>query len=122
MRGWKAISFKQYSELCKFRQAIHFEKGFCSNDGTYSGCECCATFCRQWRKLGRADIKVIKISIPNISRPNKQSDSLKIGDYEISQSHLNDDKVWIAHKSGEGSEFDKNHLGKAIGKYYEENF
>ncbi len=48
--------------------------------------------------------------------------SLIIGDYEITQSSITDAKVWIRHKSGEGSEFDKDHFGKAIEKYYEENF
>jgi hypothetical protein len=65
MRGWKAVSFKQFSEFCKYRKNISKNSNICDNNGTYSGCECCASFCSNWRNLGRADLAVKKISSTN---------------------------------------------------------
>lgn len=57
MRGYKKIKFEQFANVCKFRKDMG--KNFCRrntficyDDGYYSGCKCCASFCcNRWRKL-----------------------------------------------------------------------
>lgn len=63
MRGYKVISFEQFKKLCgKYKHTLS-SKCICDNQlNHYSGCDCCASFCFEWRKLGRADIKVSKIT------------------------------------------------------------
>ena len=46
---------------------------------------------------------------------------ITIGDYEISYSDILD-RFWIRHKSGEGTEVDKEKLEKLIHDFYKENF
>lgn len=68
MRGWKAINFEQFSAQCKYvtKKILGSKYAMCC-DKTQSMCFCCVD-CRYWRKLGRADIKVSKITANNNSR------------------------------------------------------
>lgn len=67
MRGWKAISFEQFKEACEnhmWDNKKNFDvcrRGFEASNHL----QCCATLCLMWSKLGRADIKVSKITANN---------------------------------------------------------
>jgi hypothetical protein len=67
MRGWKVISFEQFSAMCNDKDCGDYET-FCLRD-TPDACgwinHCSAAFCPLWRKIGRADIKVEKITAHN---------------------------------------------------------
>ena len=73
MRGWKAISFDQFKSLCMFRQPDEAPNGLdaCFDDRTSFG-SCSACICVKWRKLGRADIMVEKITV-RAKRPVQQA-------------------------------------------------
>ncbi len=64
MRGYRLVSFKQFSEHCKFQKAPHSAKllPICDDNSFYSGCACCASFCTRWRRINRANIKVAKVT------------------------------------------------------------
>jgi len=49
-------------------------------------------------------------------------EKITIGDYEITYSEISDGRFWIRHKSGEGTEVDKEKLEKLIHDFYEEIF
>ncbi len=60
MRGWKPISFEQFSEHCSYRGS-----GSCSlkrrcGDEYIDEYPCCQSLCRTWKKAGRKDLKVAK--------------------------------------------------------------
>lgn len=57
MRGYKKISFKQFAGICLYRKHLGTTaRGFiCDDGGNFSGCECCASFCKRWRKLSALD-------------------------------------------------------------------
>ena len=66
MRGWKAISFKQFATYCRYASLKdgNWVYTACNDPNThYSRCSAC--ICLPWRKLGRADIKVSKITKHN---------------------------------------------------------
>lgn len=74
MRGLKPITFDQFSELCGKRDTGEFEV-FCGIDKPDAVgwiCLCQASSCPKWRKLGRADIKVVKITV-RAKRPVQQA-------------------------------------------------
>jgi hypothetical protein len=66
MRGWKPIDLDDFESICKFRSEQIQDTGYyCCGDKSQSGYFCIVTECRRWRKLGRADIKVSKITKHN---------------------------------------------------------
>jgi len=73
MRGYKPIDFNQFRIVCnKWKydcQAIKVCHD-CTNPN--EGCLCTASMCHLWRKLGRADIKVVKNSTCNTRKPKRQ--------------------------------------------------
>lgn len=67
MRGWKPIAFKTFKDVCEEYQwssTNNFDVCYSVFENS-KGLECCASFCSKWRKLGRADIKVSKITEHN---------------------------------------------------------
>ena len=64
MRGWKAVSFEQFSVQCIDRSPITNAGWHCDNPRTmFTRCSQCT--CPVWRNFGRADIKVVKIKSHN---------------------------------------------------------
>jgi hypothetical protein len=59
MRGYKKIKFEQFAKICIYRKhSGTTARGFiCDDDGLFSGCECCASFCKRWRKLSALNSK-----------------------------------------------------------------
>jgi hypothetical protein len=67
MRGWKPINFEQFSWNCNDRMYDKNERSRCRVLDSNLEIDCCPSFCPEWRKLGRADIKVIKVKSHNSS-------------------------------------------------------
>jgi hypothetical protein len=73
MRGYRQVSFKQFSEHCKFKKvfAAFPAAELCEDLSIYSGCSCCPSFCARWRNVNRANAKVVKITV-RAKRPVQQ--------------------------------------------------
>lgn len=66
MRGWKAVSFKQFSWMCSACDIGEDGIRRCYySDYNKNGAVCANSTCPRWRKIGRADIKVVKITSTN---------------------------------------------------------
>jgi hypothetical protein len=66
MRGWKAVNFDQFHIVCDEWKRVAVGKLICNSESnSYAGCDCCPTFCHKWRKLGRAGIRVVKVTAHN---------------------------------------------------------
>lgn len=63
MRGWKMISWKQFSGFCGARGDGPFENKlfFCGRKAENR--QFCSTDCSVWRKLRRAELSVEKITV-----------------------------------------------------------
>jgi hypothetical protein len=74
MRGYRQVSFKQFSEQCKFKKvfAAFPAAELCEDLSIYSGCSCCPSFCARWRNVNRANAKVVKITV-RAKRPVQQA-------------------------------------------------
>ena len=66
MRGWKAVAFDQFVRYCKY-YGVKLDQcdGNRCNDPHTKFVRCSQSICLPWRKLGRADIKVSKITANN---------------------------------------------------------
>jgi hypothetical protein len=89
MRGLKPITFDQFSELCGKSDTGEFEVfcGIDKPDAVGWVCLCQASSCPKWRKLGRADIKVVKITARS-KRPVQQLKAAIALVRETAEKHL----------------------------------
>ena len=62
MKNWKPISFEQFREICgKYTYSLINNWYTCQDiESINDGCQCCASYCHKWKKLGRKDLVVSK--------------------------------------------------------------
>jgi len=69
MRGWKPINFNEFRDLCgQWKYNCRAEQRCGNENNFYTGAFCSASSCSFWRKLGRANITVSKITTHNNAR------------------------------------------------------